>query len=137
MAHRYRIASVVRGYHVYQTVWDAVVGEMLVCAMERTNPYDRFAVGVYRNDSLVGHVPRKFSAACSLFLRRGSVILCEVIGGRSYSHDLPQGGLEIPCVYVFQGDETDISKIKKFFTVVYPVGLLNEDKPSDMDEPPQ
>ena len=51
---------------------------------------------------VVGHVPRKISAICSLFLRRGGRIQCEVTGTRQYSRDIPQGGLEIPCRYIFE-----------------------------------
>ena len=49
----------------------------------------------------VGHVPRKISAICSIFIRRGGSILCIVKGSRRYSSDLPQGGLEIPCTLEF------------------------------------
>ena len=38
------------------------------------------------------------------FLRRGGTISCEITGRRKYSHDLPQGGLEVPCVLTFKGD---------------------------------
>ena len=35
------------------------------------------------------------------FLRRGGSITSQVNGHRRYSSDLPQGGLEIPCVLTF------------------------------------
>ena len=50
----------------------------------------------------VGHLPKKISKVCLLLLRRGGIVRCEVTGGRSYSNDLPQGGLEIslsPNIY--------------------------------------
>ena len=51
---------------------------------------------------MIGHIPRKLSAACSLFLRLGGTMNCEITDGhRQYSADLPQGGLEIPCKFVF------------------------------------
>ena len=50
---------------------------------------------------IVGHVPRKFSAICSIFIRRGGSIVCIVSGSRRYSSNLPQGGLEIPCILKF------------------------------------
>ena len=46
----------------------------------------------------VGHIPRKISAICSIFIRRGGSIVCLV---DTYSSDLPQGGLEIPCILKF------------------------------------
>ena len=33
-------------------------------------------------------------------------------GGSQYSHDLPQGGLEVPCQLTFKGDEKLVDKLK-------------------------
>ena len=55
-------------------------------------------VAVLRHGSVVGHIPRRISAACSLFIERNGRIHCRITGPRQYSADLPQGGLEIPCV---------------------------------------
>ena len=49
----------------------------------------------------MGHVPRKISSICSLFLRESGSIICRVTGSRQYSSDLPQIGLEIPYVLTF------------------------------------
>lgn len=35
------------------------------------------------------------------------------MGSRRYSADLPQGGLEIPCVLTFKGMPKDIEKVAK------------------------
>ena len=51
------------------------------------------------------------------FLRRGGTISCEITGQRKYSRDLPQGGLEVPCVLTFKGDEKEIKKLMQLFTV--------------------
>ena len=67
--------------------------------------------------SIVGHVPRKFSI-CSIFIRKGGTISCQVSGGRRYSADLPQGGLEIPCVLKFQGKVEDVNKVKKLAALI-------------------
>ena len=50
-----------RGYHVYQDIWEAAVGEMLVFSMEPHNTYDQYAVAVEKNDIIIGHLhaPRK------------------------------------------------------------------------------
>ena len=48
----------------------------------------RYAVAVMRGDTIVGHVPRKISAACSLFLHRNGTIRCTVTGSRRFSADL-------------------------------------------------
>ena len=53
---------------------------------------------IYYAVSMVEHVPRKSSAACSLFLLLEGTICCEITyNQRRYSSDLPQGKLEIPC----------------------------------------
>ena len=105
--------SCVRGYHIYISIWDAVIGEELPCERETGNERDRYAVAVIKAGATIGHLPRKVSRPCSLFLRRGNSITCRVTGHRRYSSDLPQGGLEIPCTLLFEGELKDIAKIKK------------------------
>lgn len=100
----------VRGYHVYHTVWSAVIGETLECIREPSNVKDRYAVAILKDDVIVGHLPRKFSLVCSLFLRQGGTVKCTVTNGHRYSADLPQGGLEIPCLVTFK---PNIEKLKR------------------------
>ena len=83
------------------------MGEELACEREPTNTSDRYAVAVVKDGVIIGHLPRKISNICSLFLRRGGTISCIVSGGRRYSADLPQGGLEIPCKLLFKGKAKD------------------------------
>ena len=59
------------------------------------NSVDLFAVAVMKSVQPVGHIPKK---VCSIFIRRGGTISCQVTGSRQYSQDLPQGGLEVPCL---------------------------------------
>ena len=59
------------------------------------------------------HVPRRISAACSLFIHQKGKITCVVTGHRHYSVDLPQGGLNVPCHLIFSGENEDIKKMKK------------------------
>ena len=40
----------VRGYHVYQRIWTAAVGEVLHCEPEPTNSRDRYAVAVKKDE---------------------------------------------------------------------------------------
>ena len=105
----------VRGYHVYQTVWRAAIGESLDCVREHTNARDRYAVAVTRGGVIIGHIPRRISRVCSIFLRKGGTMQCVVVGGRRYSADLPQGGLEIPCRLHFEGKANELKKVKKHF----------------------
>ncbi len=76
-------------------------------------------LSVLSGGNTVCHMPRRISAACSLFLQRLGTITCRVTGSRHYSEDLPQGGLELPCVYIFSGEPKIIGKVRKL--------LLSED----------
>ena len=49
----------------------------------------------------MGHLPISISLICSIFIRRGGTITSIVNGTRRYSADIPQGGLETPCVLTF------------------------------------
>ena len=102
------ITSVVRGYHVYKSVWCAVVGDQLSCAREPGNCRDTFAVAIIKEGITVGHVPRNISPVCSIFLRRGGMIVCRVTSHRRYSAELPQGGMEIPCTLMFHSNDVQL-----------------------------
>ena len=82
----------------------------IIILPERDSSYNSFAVGVMNDGSVVGHIPRKLSAVCAMFLQQGGTILCQVTGNRQYSRDLPQGGLKIPCILTFRGEEKDVAK---------------------------
>ena len=69
-------ASCVRGYHVYKEIWRPVVGEEFACQREMNNEKDRYSVAVKEASRVVGHLPKKISCVCSLFLRRGGIITC-------------------------------------------------------------
>ena len=48
--------SCVRGYYTYQDIWDAAVGEELLCKREPNNARDSYTVAVIKDDR-VGGVP--------------------------------------------------------------------------------
>jgi len=56
-----RIHSCIRGYHVYNAIWTASVGEELPCRREVTNAIDQYAVAVVKDSQVVGHLPLKIS----------------------------------------------------------------------------
>ena len=55
------------------------MGEELACQHEEGNPNDVYT-DTERPDAgiVVGQLPRKISKACSLFLRRSGMIMCQV-----------------------------------------------------------
>ena len=102
----------IRGYHVYKETWEVTCGEVLVCERDIRNMEDGYAVAVKKDGTTVRHLPRKVSRISSLFIRQGGIIQCTVTGLRRYSEDLPQGGLELPCLLLFRGTPKDIGKLK-------------------------
>ena len=57
---------------------------------------DKFAIALVNNDSVtVGHIPKFMSKLTYFFLKHGGHIKCEITGGKKYSKDFEQGGLEI------------------------------------------
>jgi len=51
------------------------VGDVLDCKQESGNPNDSYAVTIKNGASVIGHVPRKLSAAYSLFLSLEGIVL--------------------------------------------------------------
>ncbi len=96
------------------------VGEQLQCKREVSNVKGRYAIAVVIDEIVVGHLPMVISLACSLFIRRG-IIKCEVTGGRRYSSDLPQGGLEIPCILFVEGRAREVKKLLHILDSSWPV----------------
>ena len=60
----FRFDSVVRGYHVYEDIWDAVEEQILDSRREPSNRHDPFTVSVIQNGTVVGHLPRRISTIC-------------------------------------------------------------------------
>ena len=89
-----RRESCIRGHHIYKEIRNPCLGEVLQCERNPHNVMDRYSVAV-KKGVVVGHLPRKVSRLCSLFLRRGGTIDCIVTGARRHSADLPQGSLEL------------------------------------------
>ena len=100
-------------WRVASGVWTPYIGEHLDCARESGNSQDPFAVAVQKAGETIGHVPWTIFCICSLFLRQHGVISCSVTGNRRKSEDLPQGGLEVPCLLMFTGPEELVEKAKK------------------------
>lgn len=46
-------------------------------------------------------------------MRQGGFINCEVTGSRRYSADLSQGGLQMPCSFIFTGELKEVQKVQR------------------------
>ena len=67
-------SNYIRGYYVCKEVppvWEAAVGEALVCKREPENAFNRYAVAVKKELSV--HLLRKLSQVCTLFLWQGDI----------------------------------------------------------------
>lgn len=53
-------------------------GEKLRLKADSRNYYDKFAVAIYRNDVMLGHVPRSDNKHISRLLRQGVHLYCNV-----------------------------------------------------------
>ena len=115
--------SYVRGYHAYMETWTPVVGEALLLRREPNNSKDRFAVAVYKDDTVVGHVPYNIAPRLSQFLKRevnkgfAEVTGEKLIRGTGY-------GLEIPCVYRLHGPKVYVDKMKELIGTLRETGRL-------------
>ena len=69
--------SVVRGHHVFKSVWTPSLGEALSVKEEQDNEHDIFAVSVEKAGMIVGHVPHEVSRIFTFFIRHGGTIICE------------------------------------------------------------
>ena len=100
--------SVVRGHHIYKTVWKPEIGERLVCEKDDRREaalYDENAIGVYKQLEvdrkpefiLVAHLPMELSFLMHSFLksRHENILIAEVIRARKR-----ENGLVVPCVYM-------------------------------------
>lgn len=112
----------IQGYHEYKSICENHSGsDELSSEYEIGNVHDTHAVAIKKDHAVaikkdisgkattVGHIPRKISLICSIFIRCGGMILCTVNGHRHYSSDLLQDSLEVPCILTFVAKEMTFS----------------------------
>ena len=101
----FTVECCVRGHHVYQKEWEAEIGSKLTAQYE-TRPgalvQDKYVIALKQKDVIVGHIPQFLSKITYFYLKHGGDLLVEITGKRQYSRDLPQGGMELPALYVFK-----------------------------------
>ena len=86
--------------------WEPQLNKELHCLLEPANEYDKNAVAIVRDYQIVGHILQVILKVCAFYIRQGGTIKCRVIGKRQ--HRL---GLEIPCIYIFKGNENDTNAL--------------------------
>ena len=114
-------------------------GEVLNCYREVGNTPNPSAVAVRKDAVTVGYIPCAISSVCLNFIRRGGIISCMMNGSRRYSADLPQGGLEIPCILTFQTTNAELrDKSKKLIeaSLAMNIKILEKQNEKVKVEPP-
>ena len=95
----FEFTAAIRGYHVYQKIWQPELNETLVCIYERRNEFDAFSVKTVRavDNATFGHLPREISRPTKYLLDRGATVKAVITFSYYRRSPLFQGGLEIPC----------------------------------------
>ena len=114
LCYKTELKSVVRGHHVYHSVWTSTVGENLFTALnkrEEALSYDEFAIGVCKDEKcrlLVGHLPIEISSLSYHFLKKSSEnkIIAKITGKRE--RDI---GLVVPANFVYISKDKNCSII--------------------------
>ena len=65
------VAIYALGRHIYNRIRTPTLGKELQCVTKDSNNKNPYTVVVMKGDDVVGHVPRRISAACSFFLCGG------------------------------------------------------------------
>ena len=104
LCYKTELKSVIRGHHVYQSLWTSNVGEKLFTTPDKREEafsYDEFAVSVYKDEKcslLVGHLPVEISSLSYHFLKKSSEnkIIVKITGKRER-----EIGLVVPANFVY------------------------------------
>ena len=117
-----RIPSWIRGFHVYKDWWTPTCGEILPLQPEPENTEDKNAVAVLKESRVIGHIPyhlantKDRTGIITHFIskptNRGSV----EVSGKAVNRG---GGLgmEIPCVYNFDGPSKHVNLLQQLIDV--------------------
>ena len=115
--------SYIRGYHVYRNIWSPVVGEILLLKREPDNLVDSSAIGVWKEDEIVGHVPYNIASVISQFLRRDCNKGFVQVTGNKVNRGVGYG-LEVLCTYRLYGPRPFIERITQIVQSLQERGLL-------------
>ena len=92
-----QFTSVIRGHHIYKSVWTPTLGEKLNCREDdrkEAKQHDEYAIGTYleayTGSELVGYVPMELSYLIYTFLRANddNEVSAKVTGSRRLENGL-------------------------------------------------
>ena len=96
-----QFTSVIRGHHIYKSVWTPTLGEKLNCREDdrkEAKQHDEYAIGTYleanTGSELVGHVPMELSYLIYTYLRAygDNEVFAKVTGSRRLENGLVTPG---------------------------------------------
>ena len=104
----FEFTAAIRGFHIYQKVWQPELNDTIVCIHERGSEFDAFSVKTVRADdnAIVGHLPREISRPTKYLLDRGAIVKAIITCSYYRRFPLFLGGLEIPCMVTVSTPET-------------------------------
>ena len=117
-----KISSWIRGFHFYKDWWTPTCGEILPLQPEPENAEDKNAVAVLKESRVIGHIPyhlantKNRTGIVTHFIskptNRGLVEVCGKAVNRGGGL-----GMEIPCVYIFDGPNKHVDLLEQFIDV--------------------
>lgn len=117
-----KISSWIRGFHVYKDWWTPTGGEILPLQPKPENGEDKNAVAVLKESRVIGHIPyhlantKNRTGIVTHFIskptNRGSVEVCGNAVNRGGGL-----GMEIPCVYIFDGPRKHVDLLEQLIDV--------------------
>ena len=126
------ISSWIRGFHVYNNWWTPTYGEILPLQPELENAEDKNAVAVLKESRVIGHITfhlantKNRTGIVTHFISKptnqGSVEVCGKAVNRGGGL-----GMEIPCVYIFDGPRKHVDLLEQLLDVSNNPAIRAED----------
>jgi len=126
VSYKTEVTSLIRGHRIDKEVWDAAIGDTLEAASddrEEAKEYDKYSVGFYKKDLLVGHIPIENSSLCFHFINQDpeNKIRAMISGKRQR-----EIGLVVPAKIIFTTNDKRYSEalekeLLKFPAVNFPL----------------
>ena len=117
VSKNFEMVSYVKGYHVYKTLWNPLIGEFLSCEREPDNVMDKYTVCVKKENKIVGHLPLgksgKFTKTIFYFLRADELSSCKIVFTENPVNLGDGEGMQVPCKLIFTGIEKCIDILKR------------------------
>ena len=135
------IPSWIWGYHAYKDYWQIKIGEVLNLKHEPRNKQDKNAIAVVKDGIVVGHIPKGLASTKQgvglikhFLMKTGSEAEVKVVGkavnrGGGY-------GMEVPCIYKFQGHKIYVDLLKTLLDIDNNLSVRHETRKrhSELDE---